>query len=110
MVKRCINPECRNEFRRLRSGELYALENGSLDTRFVWLCGECASRFAVNMDAAGSVCVGERSGVARTTSEDYRTRLRLVCSGQSHISWHRHGLLPWSVALPDDALSIPTAA
>ena len=110
MVKRCINPECRNEFRHLRSGELYALENGRVDTRFVWLCAECAMRYAVTMDAAGAVAVGERSCIPRTTSQDFRTRLRLVCAGRSHSPWHRSELIPWAAAVPDEPTSIPTAA
>ena len=110
MVKRCINPECRNEFRHLGSGELYALENGCVDTRFVWLCGQCATRYAVNMDAAGAIAVGERAGVARTTSQDFRTRLRLICAGRSHSPWHRSELVPWATAAPDEPTSILTAA
>jgi len=110
MVKRCFNPECRNEFRHLHSGELYALENGLVDTRFVWLCSECSIRYAVTVDAAGGVAVGERSGIPRTTSQDFRTRLRLVCAGRSHSPWHRAGLLPWSTPLSNEPLPIPTAA
>lgn len=110
MVKRCINPECRNEFRHLRSGELYALENGSVDTRFVWLCDDCAPRYAVNIDAAGAISVGERSGAARTTSRDFRTRLRLICANQHHSPWHRAGLSTGSMDLFDEAVPVSTAA
>jgi len=110
MVKRCINPECRNEFRHLGSGELYALENGLVDTRFVWLCGECVTRYGVTIDAAGVIAVGERCSFARTSSQDFRTRLRLICAGRSHSPWHRSGLMPWSAAVPDEPLSILTAA
>lgn len=110
MVKRCINPECRNEFRNLRSGELFALENDSVDTRFVWLCEKCTPKYAVNMDAAGAVSVGERSDAARTTSQDFRTRLRLISARHTHSPWYRAGLSIRSVGLSDDAVSVPTAA
>ncbi len=89
MVKRCINPECRNEFRRLHTGDLFALEADSADTQFVWLCAECAPKFALKVDAAGLLSVGLRSGIARTHSQDFRTRLRLISVHGYDSPWHR---------------------
>ena len=110
MVKRCINPECRNEFRHMRSGTLYALENDHVDTRFVWLCEECAPRYDVTVDAVGAVAVGDRSGVLRHTSLDFRTRLRLVCASRGDSAWHRHGLSSQSPDASSEFVSISTAA
>jgi hypothetical protein len=110
MTKRCINPECRNEFQHMSSGTLYALENDHLDTRFVWLCEGCAVSHALAVDAAGAVAICDRSAVVRHTSQDFRTRLRLVCASRNDSPWHRHGLATWEAKFSGKFASVPTAA
>lgn len=78
MVKRCINPECHNEFRQWNTGDLYALERGSDDTRFFWLCSDCAQSMAVIVDALGAVSVRRQFGVMMTTPANHNARLRLI--------------------------------
>jgi len=97
MVKRCINPECQNEFRHLYSGNLFALETESADTQFVWLCADCAPNIALKIDALGLLSVGLRTGISRTTSHDFRTRLRPIPVHGHHSPWHRAGLCMDSV-------------
>jgi hypothetical protein len=92
MVKRCVNPECRNEFRHLNMGDLFALESGSADTRFVWLCADCALKFTAEIDTAGVVSVQPRCDGMRTKPHDSRTILRLISAHRQHSPWHRAGL------------------
>jgi len=81
MVKRCVNPECSNEFRHMSSGRLYALESESADTRFVWLCSVCAPKMAVGVDSSGAVSVQQPSGTIQQTPPNHIARLRFI-SGQ----------------------------
>jgi len=78
MVKICVNPACRNEFRQLSSGKLYSLETRAADTRFLWLCSQCAPRLTLSIDSAGCVSVTERSAHVRPLPPKPGTRLRLV--------------------------------
>jgi len=61
MVNRCVNPACHEEFRLLNAGDLYAHERRSADTRFLWLCAQCAATFELYFDPAGQVCLRPRS-------------------------------------------------
>jgi hypothetical protein len=78
MTKRCINPDCGNEFRQLHRGDLYALEMAAADTRFVWLCEECGRQMAVVVDAGGTVSVRGYDDHRRATPAGSRTSLRLI--------------------------------
>lgn len=77
MVKRCVNPECRNEFRQLNTGDLYSLERASADTRFVWLCSACAGKMAISVNGAGEVSVVQLCGATIRTPASHTARLRL---------------------------------
>jgi len=82
MVKRCVNPECPNEFRNFSIGDLYALDCGMADTKFLWLCADCAPMLAVAVDAAGAVSVRRRAATATSKSwtvpASHAFRLRLI--------------------------------
>ena len=62
MVNRCVNPACREEFKLLNAGDLYAHEKRSADTEFFWLCSTCASRFDLRLDPMGRVSLRPRGG------------------------------------------------
>jgi hypothetical protein len=62
MVKHCINPVCRAEFKLYNSGFLYAHERPSHDTEFFWMCSPCATRFIPALDETGKVAVRPRVG------------------------------------------------
>jgi hypothetical protein len=57
MVSRCVNPQCRAEFRLLNEGSLFALERRSADTEFFWLCPSCIPHLCVSLDPMGHVSV-----------------------------------------------------
>jgi hypothetical protein len=57
MVSRCVNPQCRAEFRLLSEGNLFALERRSADTEFFWLCPSCIDLLCVSLDQTGHVSV-----------------------------------------------------
>ena len=84
MVKRCINPECPNEFRQMHTGDLYALDCGMADTRFVWLCADCAPKLAVAVDASGVPSVRRRNAVSTSWTVPASQAVRL-----RHISGYR---------------------
>lgn len=109
MVKRCINPECPREFRHLNTGDLYALECGMADTKFVWLCADCALKLAVAVDATGAISVRKRTATATSmpcnVPASHAARLRLV-------SGYRQGDRPaetwrrsrdWGESIPAEA-------
>jgi hypothetical protein len=78
MVQHCLNPACRREFQLLHAGDLYALERGSADTEFFWLCSDCACRFDLTVDVSGVVRLSEH-GEPRLTSRTARDgELRLI--------------------------------
>jgi len=78
MVNRCLNPDCRMEFRLLNAGDLYAYESRRSDTEFFWLCSTCASRLELYVDALGSVSVRARNAVERMPPPHPDGGLRLV--------------------------------
>jgi hypothetical protein len=78
MVQHCFNPACRREFQLLHAGDLYALEWGSADTEFFWLCSDCACRFGLLVDEAGVVGLSEH-GSPRPSNRSARAgELRLI--------------------------------
>ena len=60
MVNRCVNPACREEFKLLNAGDLYAHEKRYANTEFFWLCSACASRFDLRLDQVGRVTLRPR--------------------------------------------------
>jgi hypothetical protein len=60
MVNRCVNPACREEFKLLNAGDLYAHEKRYANTEFFWLCSACASRFDLRLDSLGRVTLRPR--------------------------------------------------
>jgi hypothetical protein len=78
MVNRCVNPACREEFKLLNAGDLYAHERRSYGTEFFWLCATCASRFDVYLDPADGVSVRPRSIANRAQPPHPDGDLRLV--------------------------------
>ena len=75
MVKRCVNPTCRVEFKLLNAGDLYAHERRTADTEFFWLCATCAESYDVFLDPAGRVSVRPRSSVKQPPHRDNDLRL-----------------------------------
>ena len=88
MVKRCANPECAHEFRHLNTGDLYMLDRASADTRFVWLCAECAATMAVSINSAGEVSVGRQRGSTTRMPANRAARLRLFSGCRPVASTH----------------------
>jgi len=105
MVKRCINPKCLNEFLHLNSGDLYALECGPADTKFLWLCADCAPRLGVAVDAVGVVSVRQRAPASESTSRtvpaSHAFRLRLISGHTPLEPWRRASTWAWSHTLAD---------
>ncbi|HKO20946.1 MAG TPA: hypothetical protein VJU82_18890 [Acidobacteriaceae bacterium] len=78
MVQHCFNPACRQEFQLLHAGDLYALEWGSADTEFFWLCSECACKFTLVLRESGTVALSEH-GAPRPANHTTRGgELRLI--------------------------------
>jgi hypothetical protein len=106
MVKRCINPECPNEFRHLNTGDLYALESGMADTKFLWLCAECSPKMAVAIDAAGEISVRKRTlpstSGSWTVPASHVARLRLISGHRLSGAWPRVGNMARSDAYSDE--------
>lgn len=78
MVNRCINPACREEFKLLNAGDLYAHERRSSGTEFFWLCSTCAAKFDLYLDYAGCVSVRPRSKASQARPPRPENDLRLV--------------------------------
>ena len=93
MVKRCVNPECPNEFRQMHTGDLYALDCGMADTVFVWLCADCAPKLAVTVDATGIPSVRRKTAVstAWTVPASHDFRLRHISGCRQAAPFHRTG-------------------
>ena len=108
MVKRCVNPDCLNEFRHMNMGDLYALECGVADTRFVWLCGECAPKFAVAVDSDGVLSVRPRAMVSqsRIVPANHSVRLRLISGPKPPDPWHRAGISGVSDAFEENPIPL----
>jgi hypothetical protein len=78
MVNRCVNPVCREEFKFLNAGDLYARESRSSSTEFFWLCATCADSFGLYLAPAGRVSVRPRSAANRAQPPHPDGDLRLV--------------------------------
>jgi hypothetical protein len=78
MVKRCVNPACREELRLLHAGDLYAHESRSSSTEFFWLCATCAGSFNLYLDPAGGVSVRPLNPANRAQPPNPDGHLRLV--------------------------------
>jgi hypothetical protein len=87
MVNCCINPACRIEFRLLNSGDLYAIERPSAETEFFWICADCASRFSLVLDPAGTVSLRPRGKNEQGYPPQLQARLRLVAHARRHMPW-----------------------
>ncbi len=78
MLKRCVNPACREEFKLLNGGDLYALERRSDNTEFFWLCSECAVNFDLYLDPAGCVSIRLWNAINHAQPPHPDANLRLI--------------------------------
>jgi hypothetical protein len=78
MVNRCVNPACREEFKLLNAGDLYAHESRSSSTEFFWLCATCAGSFDLYLEPAGGVSVRSQNATNRIQPPNPESHLRLV--------------------------------
>jgi hypothetical protein len=85
MLKYCVNPACCAEFELLHSGDFYALERRDANTEFFWLCPECASRYALQLDAMDRVWSRLRSDCASVCPPNPEANLRLVAHAVRHL-------------------------
>jgi hypothetical protein len=91
MVTSCINPACRNEFRFLNTGNLYALERRSADTEFFWLCSACVPLVALSLDPIGCISVRPQSDTVRPKPPHPDGYLRLVAQPKLRTPWRSAG-------------------
>jgi hypothetical protein len=89
MVDCCANLECRAEFKRLHSGNLYARERRASDTEFFWLCSECAPRFDLMLDPDGRLSFRPRSEPRHMHPLNREDNLRLITSSAHRLPWHK---------------------
>jgi hypothetical protein len=75
MVNRCVNPACREEFKLLNAGDLYAHEKRYANTEFFWLCSSCTSRFDLRLDPLGRVTLRPRGDRVLPPHPDGNLRL-----------------------------------
>jgi hypothetical protein len=78
MVNNCANPVCRDAFKLLDSGDLYALERQAENTEFYWLCPERALRFQLHLNARGGIVPKLRGEKGHADSPRPDASLRLV--------------------------------
>ncbi len=78
MVKQCVNSSCREEFKLLNGGDLYALERRSTNTEFFWLCPACACEYELYLDPTGTVSVRGGSVIRRVPPPHPDANLRLI--------------------------------
>jgi len=78
MLKRCVNPACREEFKLLNGGDLYALERRSDNTEFFWMCSECAVNFDLYLDPAGCVSLRLWNAINHAQPPHPDANLRLI--------------------------------
>jgi len=90
MVKCCVNSSCREEFKHLNGGDLYALESRSANTEFFWLCSACACVYELYLDPVGYVSIQERRLVHRVPPPHPDADLRLI----SRLMRHRPNAMP----------------
>jgi hypothetical protein len=75
MVNHCVNPACREEFKVLNAGDLYAHETRSADTEFFWLCSTCVSVHDLRLDPMGRVWLRPRGDQVQPPHPDGYLRL-----------------------------------
>ncbi len=65
VITNCVNPSCREKFKRIGSGEIYTLERrGTVRggwTEFFWLCPLCLPTFIISMTTTDEVELLPRS-------------------------------------------------
>ena len=64
MLAKCANPGCNHQFRYLREGQLVVFHGphcSSNETRFWWLCADCAARMALHVGADNGVHVAPKT-------------------------------------------------
>jgi hypothetical protein len=88
MVSHCVNPTCRTEFQLFNTGEIYAHERPTADTKFFWLCSACGPKVELYLDPGGCVSVRPRSDVNRPQPPHPEGYLRLVARPMKRIPWH----------------------
>lgn len=88
MVRCCVNPACRAEFRSLNTGNLYALEKRSADTEFFWLCSTCVPKVVLSLDPLRCVTVTSRSDTRCLQPPHPDGYLRLVAQRKPATPWH----------------------
>lgn len=89
MVKHCINPDCRAEFKLYTSGFLYAHERPSQNTEFFWICTPCSTRFVPTLDDAGHVTVQPRTSGTQFLPPRRNGDLRVVSMPAQRLPWRR---------------------
>jgi hypothetical protein len=95
MVSSCVNPTCCAQLSTLNEGDLYALERGSVDSEFFWLCSACVPEVALRLDAMGDVSVRLRSDADHPQPPHSDSRLRLaVWSAMDRMPLHRANRRP----------------
>jgi hypothetical protein len=92
MLTSCVNPACRNEFRFLNTGNLYAFERRSGNTEFFWLCSTCAPLVAHSLDPMGCISVRPQSETVRLKPPHPDGYLRLVAQRKPRTQWRRASL------------------
>lgn len=90
MVKHCINPACRAEFKVYNSGFLYAHERPSQDTEFFWLCSPCAAKFIPALDEDGNVSIRMRTSGVHFLPPRKGGDLRVISAPAQRLPWRRN--------------------
>ena len=113
MVRCCVNPACRTEFRSLNTGVLYAVERRSAATEFFWLCSACVPVVALSLDLMGRVSVRPLSDAIHPQPPHPDGYLRLVTQRKPGKPWQRASLargLMLSSGYARDPLASPSEA
>lgn len=87
MVKHCINPACRADFKLFHTGYVYAHERPRQDTEFFWLCSPCATHMTPFLDEAGEVRVRPRTRGTAFLPPRQGGDLRIVSGPPQRIPW-----------------------
>ena len=90
MIKCCVNPACRVEFKHFKGGDLYAFELRSANIEFFWLCPACACLFELYLDPVGYVSVRAGSLIHRAPPPHLDASLHLI----SHLMRPRPDTMP----------------
>lgn len=90
MVKHCINPACRVEFKVYNSGYLYAHERPSHDTEFFWLCSPCATKVVPVLDDDEHVGIRPRTAGMHFLPPRRGGDLRVVSAPAQRLPWRKN--------------------